>query len=43
MSVWIQSIIALSESELDICKAGINAMMACAFDPLPVVEVGLIK
>lgn len=42
MSIWIHSLIAMADSELDTCRAGINAMMACAFDPLPVVEVGFI-
>lgn len=39
MAVWIHSLKALSENETDLCRAGINATMQCAFDPLPVVEV----
>jgi len=38
----VQSIIAFSESEDDVFMAGVNATLACAFDPLPVVEVGFL-
>lgn len=41
-ALWVQSIIAFSESEDDVFMAGVNATLACAFDPLPVVEVGLL-
>ncbi len=37
--VWIQSIMASIDTEQDFASAGIAATQACAFDPLPIVEV----